>query len=761
MKKLINYAFLGAIAFVSAIGFSACSDDNVAAETNPNFNPETGEVNVDFVFNVSTANEPFTRMTAANTQADLSQSFRGITDAYLAAFSQNDDGQYVTNAALTANKLHNLGPVIGAGKLNPNQTASGDVTQSRRVLQLSLAQGTNSLMFWGKAPKTGTDLEQGKITMNIGETPSATTISMCKIVPETAYDSAPNVDQATLGKYEGLLAAVLTYIINSGISNEDVSFGATTKNITLNWKDYVTVTGDAGNYTLGTPAKDPSDNTKGLSLLSERMNFTFMRLNTIHSGELRAGCGLAIADMVTDVMANIDQVIAATPLNMEEAVAQAVANDIKERVVKFFKISNGKYVWKSTSDVKTAAAFVGSDDKSAISDSHDLNEFPAFFNLPLGSTILELAIAAATAPATGYTYTYNYAGSVDTYAMGGQAGNATTAFKPENYMYPAELCYFGNSSIRVTDDTKAAGDYPDGVTNWETGSKWAGWTTNSHVASSTRSVAMKDNINYGTALLESKVKYGATTLQDNNHNLQDAWSNHTVDEPNNTIDVSTRNDHFVLTGILVGGQNPDVGWNYIAKGTSTGFGAMVYDKAVSTVNTTDYIEIPAATGTGTSSSEAMYTLLWDNWDASLKGQKQRDVYVAVEFQNNSKDFYGENNLIRNGATFYIVGKLNPDKRPTTLSEVTDDEYAADKSLGITWPTNYALPPYDTDGNTIKERRVFIQDYMTKATFVIGETSLQHALIAVPDLRSGQISLGLSVDLSWRTGINFGDVILGQ
>lgn len=761
MKKLINYAFLGAIAFVSAIGFSACSDDNVAAETNPNFNPETGEVNVDFVFNVSTANEPFTRMTAANTQADLSQSFRGITDAYLAAFSQNDDGQYVTNAALTANKLHNLGPVIGAGKLNPNQTASGDVTQSRRVLQLSLAQGTNSLMFWGKAPKTGTDLEQGKITMNIGETPPATTISMCKIVPETAYDSAPNVDQATLGKYEGLLAAVLTYIINSGISNEDVSFGATTKNITLNWKDYVTVTGDAGNYTLGTPAKDPSDNTKGLSLLSERLNFTFMRLNTIHSGELRAGCGLAIADMVTDVMANIEQVIAATPLNMEEAVAQAVANDIKERVVKFFKISNGKYVWKSTSDVKTAAAFVGSDDKSAISDSHDLNEFPAFFNLPLGSTILELAIAAATSPATGYTYTYNYAGSVDTYAMGGQAGNATTAFKPENYMYPAELCYFGNSSIRVTDDTKAAGDYPDGVTNWETGSKWAGWTTNSHVASSTRSVAMKDNINYGTALLESKVKYGATTLQDNNHNLQDAWSNHTVDEPNNTIDVSTRNDHFVLTGILVGGQNPDVGWNYIAKGTSTGFGAMVYDKAVSTVNTTDYIEIPAATGTGTSSSEAMYTLLWDNWDASLKGQKQRDVYVAVEFQNNSKDFYGENNLIRNGATFYIVGKLNPDKRPTTLSEVTDDEYAADKSLGITWPTNYALPPYDTDGNTIKERRVFIQDYMTKATFVIGETSLQHALVAVPDLRSGQISLGLSVDLSWRTGINFGDVILGQ
>ena len=765
MKQLINKAFLGAIAFVSAIGFSACSDDNVVAETNPNYNPETGEVNIDFVFNVSTANEPFTRMSAANTQADITQTaFRGITDAYLAAFSQTGDGLYVTNAALTANKLHNLGPVIGAGKLNPNiAQATGDVTKSRRVLQLSLAQGTNSLMFWGKAVKDGTDLEQGKITMNIADKPENTIISMCKIVPETAYESAPNVNQETLGNYQKLLAAVLTYIINSGISNKDVTFGGTTKTVTLNWKDYVKVTGEAGSYTLGIPEKDPADDTKALSLLAERLNFTFMRLNTIHSGELRAGCGLAIADMVTDVMANIEQVIAATPLNMEEAVAQAVAAEIKARVVKFFEISNSKYVWKSTDDVKTAAAsFVGDDVRNAISNSHDLNKFPAFFNLPLGSTILELAIVAATAPATGYTYTYNYAGSVDTYAMGGQAGSATTAFDPKNYMYPAELCYFGNSSIRVTDDTKAAGDYPDGVTNWEASSSWGtDWTTNSHVASSTRSVAMKDNINYGTALLESKVKYGATTLQDNNHKLQEAWSNGTVNEPNNTIDVSTRNDHFVLTGILVGGQNPDVGWNYIAQASTTGFGAMVYDKAKISENDDAYIEIPKATSTGSSSSEAMYTLLWDNWDASLKGQKQRDVYVAVEFVNKSKDFYGENNLIRNGATFYIVGKLDPDKKPSTLTEVTDEAYAADKSLGITWPTNYALPPYDTDGSTIKERRVFIQDYMTKATFVIGSESLQHALVAVPDLRSGQISLGLSVDLNWRTGINFGDVILGQ
>jgi hypothetical protein len=153
--------------------------------------------------------------------------------------------------------------------------------------------------------------------------------------------------------------------------------------------------------------------------------------------------------------------------------------------------------------------------------------------------------------------------------------------------------------------------------------------------------------------------------------------------------------------------------------------------------------------------------LWDNWDQALKGSKQRDVYVALEFKNNSKNFFGENNLIRNGATFYIVGKLDPNQIPSGLTGVTQEEYNADKSLGITWPTKYALPPYDTDGKGIKERRVFIQDYLTSVCFVINETSLQHALVAVPDLRSGQISLGLSVDLSWRTGISFGEVILGQ
>ena len=743
MKKYFNYAFASAIVLLGANVFTACSsaDDTIAVEENPNptYNPLTGELMVDFVFNVSTANEPTTRMTAANTQADLTQPFRGITNAYLGTFSQTADNKPVSDASLTANKLHELGPVIGAGKLNPNAEASGDITKSRRVLQLSLESGTNSLLFWGKAVKDGSDLEQGKITMNIAATPANTTISMCKIVPES--------NQTKFQQYQKLLAAVLTYIINSGVSSKEITFGSENKTITLNWKDYAVVSGEAGSYTLSQPTVDPSSTSEELSLLGQRLAYTFVTLNTIHANELRAGCGLAITHMISDLMANINQVVSATPLNIREVAAQEVAKDIQTRVNKFFDSTND-YAWKSASTVKEQATFVLDTEKNLVDGTSNFNNFPADFNLPLGSVILELAITAQGTPVTSYSYTYNYQGTVDTYAMGG--GN--NAFDPKNYMYPAELCYFGNSAIRVSDDTKVANDYPDGVANWDDANSWSNGWSNGHVVSSTRAVAMRDNINYGTALLESKVRYGAQTLEDNNHNLQLLWTG--ANEPNNTIDVTQNDNHFEVTGILVGGQNPEVGWNYIAKSNTTGFGAMVYDKCS--------MGIPKATAaTGGNANGAVYTLLWDNWDATLVNAKQRDVYVAIELKNNSKNFFGQNNLIRNGATFYLIGKLDPDKLPSTVTDKTAEQYAADKSLGITWPTKYALPPYDADGNTIKQRRVFMQDYMTKATFVIGPTSLQHALVAVPDLRSGQISLGLSVDLNWQTGINFGDVILGQ
>jgi len=754
MKKMKRFAYVGAIALLSVLGFSACSsNDDALVDNNPTYNPQTGEVNVNFVFNVSTSNGM--RMSAANTQATESSAFRGITNAHLGTFTLGRDNEHLYSSddeAKAADKLHYLNTVIGNGKLNPNATetdVANDITKSRRVLQLSLASGTNTLLFWGKAIKDGDDAAQGRITMNIAEKPSETTFSMCKIVPDDAYAEAPGIYKEKFVQYQNLIANVLNIIVNSGIENKPVSFGSTTKTVTLYWKDYVTVSGEENSRVLLIPTNSPVDANKELTLLDERLATSFKSLNTIHVNELRAGYGLAISEMMKDLMGNINQVVEATPLNFEEAVTIEVAKAIKENVEKFFNSASYSYVWNDTEDVKAASSLVSSA-KALIDNSSDLMEFPSDFKLPLGSVILRLAI---TADGASYKYTYSYANNVETYAMGGST-DAASSFNPDNYMFPAELCYFGNSPIRVTNQDKVANDYPDGAGNWDNDA-WTGWS-DGHVTSSTRSVAMRHNINYGTALLKSTVRYGADKLSDHNHALQAQW-NPGTDEPDNVIDVTGRNDAFVLTGVLVGGQNAEVGWNYIAKTNATGFGSMVYDKVPSASGV-----IPGAIGTdGGDASQPVYTLLWDNWDKDLKGNKQRDVYVALEFVNKSSNFFGENNLIRNNTTFYLIGKLDPNKMPKGLTGVEQEQYNNDLSLGITWPEKYALPPYDNAGNTIKERRVFMQDYVTEASFVIGAESLKHALVSVPDLRSGQIALGLSVDLQWRTGINFGDVVLGQ
>ena len=133
-------------------------------------------------------------------------------------------------------------------------------------------------------------------------------------------------------------------------------------------------------------------------------------------------------------------------------------------------------------------------------------------------------------------------------------------------------------------------------------------------------------------------------------------------------------------------------------------------------------------------------------DGIWTADTQDPVYVALEFQNNSgRDFYGNHNLIQDGGYFYLIAELNPENATGNAP---------------VWPTNYVLPPYKADGTSNQVTRVFMQDYMTSAVFTLGENSLKHAYLTVPDLRAGSMTLGLSVDVNWSTGLSFDNVILG-
>lgn len=876
MKKNFIFALMSAIALTGVTGLTACSDKDELVD-NPNYNSQTGEVPVNFVFNVSRGVSSTTRMTDANTQATLDKPFRGIDNAYLMSVKLGtaNDGKVVketSDVSGTNSKLFYVGNVLTSTDISQTLDGTNVTGTSHKILELSLPTESNALMFWGKAVKssgTDADHEQGKITMNIPQDGNLDNVyfKLHRVVPNddevTSGTDAYNFRRSAFVQYQDVMAAVLTIIIRS-----EANIGTSDVPEPLGWVDYVEETSDGSGTKLQMKAEDPGcpETPKHkMSNLGEILAEAYCTFNTIYTNELRAGAGTSIAHMIGDLYAVIMKVASQDPTNLtaEEKNAVKVATAIKDNIVEYFDITGGTTAsWRGTEHIISAIianGYLVSDQMNLIqnataSSPYSFQNFPTYFHLPKGATILQFvkettytaaAAAAHNAGLTGalnstdaltadqatayntaissggkvegdvlseteaaaynatlegavtanvpkkdsrnnFVYKYQYMGSVPTYAMGGTstAGSGNSSFDPRNYMYPPELCYFGNSPLRVTNDTHIASDYPDGPSAWTNNSSWAsgnaagatGWTTPGHVLSTTRSVAMRDNINYGTALLETKIKYGVDVLKDNNHAIQER--NTGANEPDNEINVASSTP-FKLTGILVGGQEPVVGWNYLP--TNTNFGSMVYDKLgnnapnIPANGTTYYTAAEATTynsehgysegdaeyvkegdvkaaSTGTNCS-SVYTLVWDNWEEAQRGQEQRIVYLALEFENNSgKDFWGQNNLIRKGETFYITAKLDPNAGLD----------ASDLSAGVTWPTDlYALPPYNTDGTPLKERRVFIQDYKTVANLKFTEESLKHALVAMPDLRSAQISLGLSVDLSWSKGLTFDNVELGK
>lgn len=726
MKKYFNFAFLSAIALAGTFGLTACSSsDDLAAETNPNYDPNTKEVTVDFVFNVETGAPSTTRMSSSAVQIGTG-TFRGIKDAQLFTYKLSGGGQHVCLGTETADKTYDLNELIAAEALNGTGT-----DKSRRVLEMSLPTGTNTLMFWGRAMQGAvpTGKTAGAVYGAIDFAPNSTLANAAFSLTKCVPDDASATGKTALLQYEKLIAKVLNDIVNSS-STVNVTRGGKTVNKTLAWKDYVDF---ANNGTLTAKEKDPStfvdaDHCSDMSALGVILANAFVTLNTFKSSELRNGQGKIIAALVGDLNTLMNSVTEATPTTVEEEAAQAVAERVKTVITSYFNPSS-TCTWKGTSEVVSNSGLSGLDKVTA-----DLNKFPdGIFHLPPGSTVMKYTAVDNSGASTVIVNQYQYMSQVPTYAMGSSSGS----FNPDNYMYPAELCYFGNSPIRVTSDSHKKAEYPDGAAEWDNDNNWktsytpgnntVDWTKDGVVQSTTRSVAMQENINYGTAMLKTTIAYesGKTSLKDNNSHIHSG-------EADNTIAISS--NPFTLTGVLIGGQPQTVGWNYIVKTIDPNpFICMVYDRDLSSS------AIPTPAGSEN------YTMVWDNYTTDAT---QNTVYVALELTNNSgQDFWGMNNLIRNGSSFYLIGKLDPTQASNT----------------ITWPTAerpYALPPYNNDGTTKQTPRIFIQDYMTTANFIIGEESLKQALVSVPDLRASHLSLGLSVDLSWSNGLSF-ESVLGQ
>lgn len=316
------------------------------------------------------------------------------------------------------------------------------------------------------------------------------------------------------------------------------------------------------------------------------------------------------------------------------------------------------------------------------------NTYPNNINLPDGAVQLSYAEA---------TKTFSYAGKSD--LTGIQQLDAA------NICFPASIYYFQSSDIAATAAELDNTAWPKTTSDWtsNTVAPWlkdgaAGWTAS--VQPTTRSIAMRKNINYGVANLATTVKCGAETLADN--------VDFEVSKPNEfTGTVTVPTEGFTVTGLLIGGQPTKVGFNF-QPASDDAFDYTIYDNNLT--------NIVAKNGTASTTN---YTIVLPN-DKGRTATEQNTVNVAIELTNNSRvAFRGADGIIPAGAKFYLVGKLEPKTKALT---------------GVDKPA------------------VFMSDYMTTMNLTI--KSLKSAYNTIPDLRSTKLQLGLSVDLDWQAGLQF-------
>lgn len=740
MKKIKILAYAGALALLSVVGFSACSSGDSAAldsvEPSPNYNPGTNEVVAQFVFNVSMGNTPSMRMTSAATQAVNTETFRGIDNAGLFSYKQSQDGKHLATP-VAADKRFDISRILSRAEITKDK--------SHRVIETSLPLNTNTLLFYGKAIRGTVTAEEEQETnlsakdvygwlekYSLANGNADTDLDLSATTFELASRIEDHKD--AFEKIETLLAGILTCIMNTNLAGDNHVFlpkeryvfdVAVNEYPELYWSDFDDPNG-----------MSPIEPGHVLYPLEFKLGDAYREMTTIKQaeGELRAGYGTAILSTIQNLWSVVNEVRCATPFSPAEAVAKYMAERIHERIKMYFNgevPSNGMNVtglaYESTQNI--IKHFLQDD---AWPTQAEERPAEAYFESVVNTLFAKFPQESYHVPvgATHYLFDktkrqFYYVKNYNTSAVGDGTG-----FTVESYYYPPELLYFGNSPLRVSNTEHKPDQYPNGVSNWDDDTKWntSDWVKNSHVTSTTQSVAMVNDINYGTSLLKTTISYGSSVLRDNNHAIQKAKDPTLTEEDEPDKRIYTDAGLFQLHGVLIGGQWKQVGWNFLPKGDKQGY---VYDCAIASPD----IPTPASTPN--------YTLVFDNYNSLL--DKQDKVYIALELINNGEMFFGEHGMIPHGGIFYLIGELDPNKA------------GLEKPV---WPAHHPLPPYNADGSSIETPRVFMQDYMTTANFVIGENSLKHAYMTVPDLRYSALTLGMSVDINWSTGIDFGDVILG-
>ena len=791
---------------LSIVALMACQREAVeVAPNNPTYNPDDNTVLANLVLNVSSGASA-TKQTASAVQAG-GLNFRGMQDVHLLTYSIDEKGpnqEYflfdVANHIAT--KDYDLGNMMLEGDAN---TSSG-----LRVLQLALPLETNTVLVYGRATRTGKDTDEKLGHVDAAGQATNTTLENVTF----SLKDRMNGKDAEFTLFGDLMGRILTGIMNSGLEPKLASRGykVTPGEPTVDGRYHFWWPDDAVGQAL--PQKDGEgnylangaehyDDASGINYtfylgsitwkeygdkfgagetlapLAEVVGEAYHNIMTIQKKdtdpdpevdafiyELRSASSGSVLRLTEDLYGILSRVVAAIPTTAEERIAQLLAEEILTRASNFFvadhgtgkvsyrpfnTIMSGVDTWipdrnKNTYTSGTADLGGGVVLNATIDDTFfyrdDVNPvqtgFPQNLGLPLGSALMTFFNPHDKNSQSPINYTVvSYLTEVPAYGVGGGS------FPITNYRYPAELMYYTNSSIRTANKLMQNSEFPTTTDVWWNDTYWNNWTGGNTIKSSTQSVGVAKTINYGTALLATKVGYSAPVIYDNNRGLHPS-------ETANSIDVQSLSSQFEITGIMIGGVCDQVGWNFLPKNTD--FTKMIYDDLSydGENETPGAVVIPRYTAaTAERFTKDIYTLTFDNYDKSKEPDNQNVVYIALEIKNKTgQDLWGELNVIRRDGTFYLVGALDP-KNPAALAKFKDEGGNINLSR-----KDFNYPPFDASGNTINAPRVFMQDYVTTVKMNFTPESLAHAYVTMPDLRAGQVSLGLSVDVNWESGYDF-------
>ena len=287
-----------------------------------------------------------------------------------------------------------------------------------------------------------------------------------------------------------------------------------------------------------------------------------------------------------------------------------------------------------------------------------------------------------------------------------------------DYCYPMNLQYQVLSDILASDTEVALPAIEGGSTLSEQWKKliddlYSGAST--VVQNSTKSVAMKQQVNYAVGKLALKTRI--------------ASSDNMYDAKGKLVDVT---NGFTLKGYIIGGQR-EVDYNFQPVAGSKEFA--IYDTGLN----------------GGPQEVKRHDFTKENFVLGLGTSADKDIQIALELVNNGDDFQGADGVIVHGATFYLVANLAPKEGTNYTSGSLDQVFSRDKATTVTLTIEGGYPDTDGDGKP----DTGLDDYGRPNPL----KGLATATYGLPSLEVPKPTVGLSVNLNWEEGLWYDEIIL--